>query len=315
MLKAVRTDGWLIGEIPTEYENDKDLVREAVKENPRSFREASKKLRRNSRFTLEMVRDYKVPLDEIDDSVWEKPSFVIAMFRLFGTSILGNVDWSSPKFGVAFAEKLLKMNVASFSALPEELQADKGLCAYAETLMSAKCAEYSRKSDTECNLEDAWDLFLEDYFERNKMDVTDFQPLFFDTFWYFRGREDKAILKKSGWHILSCLDALANIPPDCEPDGCTDSEFYTVRCLCEDLILEINRGMPGYYEPYGMLVESGTDPGHGCSPSCAYMDSFEHFLEAFCRIEEDFSENNFQLYSWENFSGRYFSYCGDYPGF
>ena len=164
------------------------------------------------------------------------------------------------------------------------------------------------KTDTEKELDERWDYFLNDLFLLRSMCLREFLWLFFDTFWYFRNRENTDVLNAGGWHILRCLSAFKNIPRTFRPYGCRINEFNAARCLCEDLLFEINTGMPGFYTKERFVILNSAVPPAGCSPTGSMMGDFESFLSTYSYVVEQF-DNQFRYERGEYYSLRYYMYA------
>ena len=312
-IKAVQEDGWNIGYLPHEYDNDLELLYMAVRENPYSFRDASDIFRKDVDLTLKMIKEENVPYKEADDSLWKNFHFALEMFKLFGTKVLSDIDWDSWKFDeqYAFAKEIVAINPSSIVYLPEGVKDLDGVSEDGELMKIKAKAEAelleqkSKKTEEEKGLDKRWDDFLNNLFISRSMDVDEFQALFFDTFWYFRNRKDPLILNAGGWHILSCLSAFRKMPLDFYPEDCLLNEFNAARCLCEDLLFEINHGMPGYYTESSFVILNSCDPPAGCSELSACMDDLETFGYEFYKVVSEFDEW-FDGWRSENYTGRYY---------
>ncbi|MBP5781744.1 MAG: DUF4116 domain-containing protein, partial [Clostridia bacterium] len=291
------------GNIPYEYENDSEILYEAIKQNPYCFREASDYFRNNEEFTIEAIRNYGVPLDEISDLMWESPSFVLEMVKDFGTSVLHNACFSK-EFDLVFVKKLIETDVASYNYLPDKFKKNKEIILIKQKEMEKLAKSAGTKTKEEEMLDNRWDTFLTQLMKENTMQVIDFQKLFYDTFWYFRNRKDVAALGKGGWHILSCLSSFGRMPYEFIPSGCEQNEYNAARCLCEDLVYEINRNMPGFYGPDAFVIEHYCVPPAGCSDISGRMSSFELFQSSFWGVVSDF-EDGFSSFRSEKYSERY----------
>lgn len=162
----------------------------------------------------------------------------------------------------------------------------------------------SKKTDTEKELDARWDAFLQDLFMVSTMELREFFRLFFDTYWYFKKREDTGVLNAGGWHILSSLSALKNVPRCFCPYGCRRNEFNAVRCLCEDLLSEINDGMPGFYTEDRFIILRRCVPPAGCSPTGAHMYDMDSFLYTYGYVVQRF-DDQFVYERAEYYSERY----------
>jgi len=304
-VKAVSKDGWNIGNIPHEYDRDLDLLYTAVRENPHSFREASEFFRKDVDLTIKLIKEEDVPLNEADDCMWENPCFVTEMLKMFGIKVLNNIDWGKEDFtDLSFIEEITRINPSSVSCIPDFIKLNPAV----EKIMNDSAEKIQKealiKTEEEHELDLRWDEFLRRLYVHHTMFVSEFQELFFDTFWYFRNRPDVYVLNAGGWHILSCLCALRKIPMDFVPEGCLLNEFNAARCLSEDLLSEINGGMQGYYTEDNFVILRGCVPPAGCSEFSANMETFQSFCWDFEEVVRTFDEC-FEGWRGEYYSGRY----------
>ena len=305
-ISYVSENGWGISDLPSEYDNDPDILYAAVNENPFSFRDASQHFRKDEAITIKLIKEYNVPYDEADDSMLESPSFILEMLKLFGTKVLKDVHWEHKSFqnNYTFAKEIVKITPNGYAYLPNQYQNDSKIMQIKLQSETEALNAISHKTDTEKMLDKKWDSFLHKLFVSKKMNVKEFQTLFYDTFWYFRNREDTHVLNAGGWHILSCLSALKNIPIDFHPGNCMPNEFNAARCLCEDLLYEINYGMPGRYTEDSFAILLLCVPPAGCSQIGVYMTDFESFQYTFNDVVGEF-DSFFSDWREEYYSERY----------